>query len=229
MDTNESRLTTRGEREATNNGMRFAQIGTASALAFSMLALVTSIYQTGLMQSQTELMQKQSRASVWPYLSLGENSTNKRGEEAFTWRIDNNGVGPARIESVVVSVDGKPYTTWAKVYHALSPDLPFHGAQSSANGVVLPPSLNRETTIEMFKPSDPALARATIDGRGPPVESPGISTRLWSWPSTVEARPSSTIESAGSENAPDKPCGSMKPTAADERVASERATGSGPE
>ena len=165
MDTNEPRMTTRGEREATNNGMRFAQIGTASALAFSMLALVTSIYQTGLMQSQTELMQKQSRASVWPYLSLGENSTNKRGEEAFTWRIDNNGVGPARIESVVVSVDGKPYTTWAKVYHALSPDLPFHGAQSSANGVVLPPSLNRETTIEMFKPSDPALARATIEGK----------------------------------------------------------------
>ena len=165
MDTNESRITTRGEREATSNGMRFAQIGTASALAFSMLALLTSIYQTGLMKSQTELMQKQSRASVWPYLSLGENSTNKRGEEAFTWRIDNNGVGPARIESVVVSVDGKPYTTWAKVYHALSPDLPFHGAQSSANGVVLPPSLNRETTIEMFKPSDPALARATIDGK----------------------------------------------------------------
>lgn len=165
MDTNEPRTTTRGERDATNNGMRFAQIGTASALAFSMLALATSIYQTGLMQSQTELMQKQSRASVWPYLSLGENSTNKRGEEAFTWRIDNNGVGPARIESVVVSVDGKPYTTWAKAYHALSPDLPFHGAQSSANGVVLPPSLNRETTIEMFKPSDAALARATIDGK----------------------------------------------------------------
>jgi len=165
MDTNEPRPTTRGEREATSNGMRFAQIGTASALAFSMLALVTSIYQTGLMQSQTELMQKQSRASVWPYLSLGENSTNKRGEEAFTWRLDNNGVGPARIESVVVSVDGKPYTTWAKAYHALSPDLPFHGVQSSANGVVLPPSLNRETTIEMFKPSDPALARATIEGQ----------------------------------------------------------------
>ncbi len=164
-DQHDNELRNEGAERNARNGMRFAQIGTASALAFSMLALLTSVYQTGLMQSQTELMQKQSRASVWPYISLGENSTNRHGEEAFTWRIDNNGVGPAKIESVVVSLDGKPYTTWDKVFAALKPDMPFHGAQSSVNGTVLPPSLNRETTVEMVKPSDPQLARAVLEAK----------------------------------------------------------------
>jgi hypothetical protein len=167
MSTDQHDDESRNENNERNarNGMRFAQIGTASALAFSMLALLTSVYQTGLMQSQTELMQKQSRASVWPYISLGENSTNRHGEEAFTWRIDNNGVGPAKIESVVVSLDGKPYTTWDKLFAALAPDIPFHGAQSSVNGTVLPPSVNRETTVEMIKPSDPKLARVVLEAK----------------------------------------------------------------
>lgn len=156
----------RGARDAAvAAGLRFSQIGSLSALVFSVLALITSIYQTRLMQSQTELMQKQSRASVWPYITIGENSTHTIGKEAFSWRIDNNGVGPAKIKSLVVRVDGKAYTTWADALQALSPGKVLHGAQSSVNGTVLPPSLNRETTIEMIKLTEPDLARIFIDAQ----------------------------------------------------------------
>ncbi|MEP6939476.1 MAG: hypothetical protein ABI846_06900 [Rudaea sp.] len=156
----------RGARAAADvAGMRFTQIGSLSALIFSILALVTSVFQTRLMQSQTELMQKQSRASVWPSISVGENSTDRHGEEAFSWRIDNNGVGPAKIESAVVSLDGKPYATWKKLFAVLIPDKVFHASQSSVNGVVLPPSLNRDTMIEMVKVTEPELARAVLDGK----------------------------------------------------------------
>jgi hypothetical protein len=149
----------------TRGEMRFTQIGSLSALVFSILALCTSIYQTQLMQSQTELMQKQSRASVWPYVTLGENSTSRKGEEAFSWRVDNNGVGPAKIESVVVRFDGKTHATWEEIFNLLAPDKSFHSSQTSINGMVLPPSLNRETTIEMVKFSDPALAHVFMDAK----------------------------------------------------------------
>jgi hypothetical protein len=168
MSTSDTQGDTRDDgRQGGHAGARaqFTQIGTVSALAFSLLALVTSIYQTRLMQAQTELMQKQSRASVWPYLTISENDTHRAGQESFTWRVDNNGVGPAKIESVVVGLDGKAYKTWRDIFAVLRPDEPFHAAQSSINGMVLPPSLNRETTVEMVKLEDPGRARAFFDAQ----------------------------------------------------------------
>jgi len=150
---------------STRGEMRFTQIGSLSALVFSILALCTSIYQTQLMQSQTDLMQKQSRASVWPYIMLGENSNSRSGQESYTWRIDNNGVGPAKIESMVVRFDGKPHTTWESIFKVLSPGKTYHVSMSSVNGTVLPPSLNRETTIEMVKLTDPDLVRLFLDAQ----------------------------------------------------------------
>ena len=47
----------------------------------------------------------------------------------------------------------------------LAPGHDFHAQQSSANGVVLPASLNRETTLEMVKLTDPVMARAFHEAR----------------------------------------------------------------
>jgi len=145
-------------RQATAR-MRFSEIGSFSALAFSLLALVTSVYQTRLMQVQTELMQTQARASVWPYVTIGKNEDGVPGREAFTWRVDNNGVGPAKIESVQVFVDGKPYRNWSEVFTQIAPGEEFHGRTSSLNGIVLPPSTNRETVVEMVTPDTPQRAK----------------------------------------------------------------------
>ena len=73
--------------------------------------------------------------------------------------------GPAKIESVVVSLDDKPYRNWQALSAVLMPDRPFHASQSSINGLVLPPSLNRETTVEMVKLTEPELARAFHDAQ----------------------------------------------------------------
>jgi hypothetical protein len=135
------------------------------AVSLSLLALATSAYQSMLMRDQTRLMQVESRASVWPSVAIGENDTHTATDDAFTWRVDNNGVGPAKIESVQVSVDGKPFRNWKDISAALLPEHPFHAGQSSINGTVLPASLNRETTIELVKLTDPVLARAFHDAQ----------------------------------------------------------------
>lgn len=150
---------------ARSRGLRIAEVGSFAAVALSVLALVTSAYQTRLMQAQTELMQTQSRASVWPYVTIGKNEDTIAGRESFVWRADNNGVGPARIQSVQVLLDGKPYRNWKELFAALGPGQEFHGQTSSLNGLVLPPSLNRETTIEMVKPDTPERAKVFLEAQ----------------------------------------------------------------
>jgi len=147
------------------NRRDIGDIASFVAVALSVLALCTSAYQSMLMRDQTRLMQVESRASVWPSVAIGENDTHTSTEDQFTWRVDNNGVGPAKIESVQVSVDDKPYRTWKEIGTMLVPDHPFHAQQSSINGIVLPASINRETTVEMVKLTDPVLARAFHDAQ----------------------------------------------------------------
>ncbi len=137
---------------ASTRRSQIAQFSSVLALAISFLALAVGAYQT-------RLMQEQARASVWPYVTIGKNEDAVPGREAFTWRADNNGVGPAKIQSVQVFLDDKPYRNWQDIFAQLAPGQEFHGGTSSLNGIVLPPSLNRETTIEMVKPDTPERAK----------------------------------------------------------------------
>jgi hypothetical protein len=137
---------------ANSRRSQIAQFSSVLALGISFLALAVGAYQT-------RLMQEQARASVWPYMSIGKNEDAVPGRESFTWRADNNGVGPAKVQSVQVFLDGTPYRSWQEIFAKLAPEQEFHGGTSSLNGIVLPPSLNRETTIEMVKPDTPERAK----------------------------------------------------------------------
>ncbi len=117
----------------------------------SALALAVSIFALAIGAWQTRLMQGQARASVWPHLELGYTYNSNVDENGFIWRIDNNGVGPARVESVTLTLDGRPMKSWPDVLMALG----FHGemrvSTTSLAGEVIPPSLNRETAIETIR------------------------------------------------------------------------------
>ena len=78
-----------------------SNVGSIVAVAVSVFALALGAYQTRLMQSQ-------ARASVWPYLSIGYTYSSNTDKDAFIWTVNNNGVGPAKVESVVLTLDDKP-------------------------------------------------------------------------------------------------------------------------
>ncbi|TJY35831.1 hypothetical protein [Pontimicrobium aquaticum] len=69
-----------------------------SAMSISFITLVIFIYQTNLMSKQNYL-------SILPYLSIStsDNSANN----TFAISLDNYGVGPAIIESTILSYQGK--------------------------------------------------------------------------------------------------------------------------
>jgi hypothetical protein len=151
---------------ASENGDRnrkrsfIAESSSALALGVSFLALSLGAYQARLMNVQTRLMQSQARASVWPYISIGYSLSDAGEKSGYIWEINNDGVGPARIESVTMSVDGTPVRSWREVFHAVFADAPVKANYSKIYGKVLPPNTNRPTTIEAVRILAPEQARA---------------------------------------------------------------------
>jgi hypothetical protein len=139
---------------------RFVEWGSFSALAVSFLALALSAYQAREMSAQTRLMQSQARAGVWPYLSIGYSIDDAGQTPGYAFEIDNDGVGPARIESVTMTLDGKPVGTWREIFRVFFGDAPVSATYSKIYGKVLPPNTNRDTTIEALRLSDIGQARA---------------------------------------------------------------------
>jgi hypothetical protein len=120
----------------------------------SAIALAVSVFALAIGAWQTRLMQTQARASVWPHLSIGYTYSSDTDENAFIWRVDNNGVGPARVQRVSLSLDGHPMKHWTDVLIALGFKGKLHLSTSSISGEVIPPSLNRETAIETIHIND---------------------------------------------------------------------------
>lgn len=146
--TNDDRDTTPAQKR-----FRMPELTSALALAVSIFALAIGAWQTRLMQSQ-------ARASVWPHLEIGYTYNSNVDENGFLWRIDNNGVGPARIETIALTFDGKPMRHWRDALEALGFKGELRMSTSSLAGEVIPPSLNRETAIEALRVNQRDLAAA---------------------------------------------------------------------
>jgi hypothetical protein len=127
------------------------QFSSVLALGASFLALSIGAYQARIMNVQTQLMQKQARAAVWPYISIGYSISDQGEKLGYTWQIDNDGVGPARIESVTMSLDGKPMHSWDEVFRAIFGNAAVPATYTQFDGKVIAPNTNRETTIDAMR------------------------------------------------------------------------------
>lgn len=111
-------------------------ITAVSALVVGLCALGVSAYQAYVMRSQM-------RAAAWPHVELYHNYPG----DAFSFWAQNNGVGPARVQTVLLTVDGRPVETWGAMLETLFADLlaqyqgpppGFASVQSYISGRVLP-------------------------------------------------------------------------------------------
>ena len=113
------------------------------ASLIGLLALAVSGYTAYLQRQQV-------RAQVWPMLAIG--NFNLQLKQFIT----NQGLGPARITGMKVTVDGKVVRHWFEVIHAFG----FSGNEgfgySTFNGMVLPPG----QMAEVFVAADSASSRA---------------------------------------------------------------------
>jgi hypothetical protein len=107
----------------------------------SMAAGVGAICAVAISLYQAALAREQQRASAWPYLYQ---SNSYVPGEPYTRQVENQGVGPARVRSFEVLVDGRPVRTWDAAVQALTGKADSGLVYSSfGRGSVLPPGTTR--------------------------------------------------------------------------------------
>src|SRR6185437_8236374 len=92
-----------------------------AALIVSVTAVVVGIYEA-------HLQRVHDRAEVWPRLEV---STFRESIGAKI-TLDNTGLGPAIIQSIIVTVDSAPQRDWLGTFKAVTGITPTHYSNSTA-------------------------------------------------------------------------------------------------
>jgi hypothetical protein len=91
-----------------------------AALVVSLSAVIVGIYEASLQRAH-------DRAEVWPHVEISTFTT----PEGAALYLENTGLGPAIVNSAVVSVDGKPQKNWNEVLQTLKGSAPIHFSQTT--------------------------------------------------------------------------------------------------
>jgi hypothetical protein len=136
-----------GDRERALKGrMSSATRFEAAVAAFvGITALVVSAY-TAYVQRQ------QVRAQVYPILQFGSGAN----DEGFHAILENKGMGPALIHSVVITLDGKPVHNWYELLaRVLGPGTPLFYYDSFGQRVLSPGESLRVLNFTRMEPPKP--------------------------------------------------------------------------
>jgi len=108
-------------------------------------AVIIGICALGVSLYETSLMREEQRAAVMPLLELSRSynlqTDDTSTEKSRLWlQAQNVGIGPARVASFQVTVDGKPQPTWdAAMRELIGHDSPISYGQSTMSGRTIPP------------------------------------------------------------------------------------------
>ncbi len=80
-------------------------------VVLSLLSLLISLCSVAFTIVQTEIMQSQQKASVWPYLEIRPRIV----QNVFFLEVQNKGVGPAIVRKVEFGYRGKIYDNFEQV------------------------------------------------------------------------------------------------------------------
>jgi hypothetical protein len=117
------------------SGMRFDLIIAVCALLISSFAAAASWWQARIVLTQTEVLQSQLGAQVWPYVSFSEGINN----DTVRITLTNDGLGPAVLRNASATVDGVARHSFVEVMHAI---LGPHVAARAPHGEKISLSLN---------------------------------------------------------------------------------------
>ena len=126
-------------------------------LVIAVCALFVSSLATTATWWQSRVVAQQLSSQVWPYLSV--QTTYDSSSVALT--IANEGLGPARVRSIVLLLDGKPRRKLTDVLDAIAPALhrKLHGQFTDvARGSVI----RVGGTITLFRIGDRAVMSALV-------------------------------------------------------------------
>ncbi len=122
-------------------------ITAASAVVIGVSALFVSVYEA-------QLVRQQQRAAVWPHLEAGHSFDG----QSFRVLAENTGIGPSRVEQVVLRYDGEPLDDWSSFFEQAG--IPVRGyLQSQLSGRTLLPG----RPLDVLLVTDPEILNAVND------------------------------------------------------------------
>jgi hypothetical protein len=135
------------ETESLRRGIRID-------LVIAVCALLISSFATAATWWQSRVVAQQLSAQVWPYLSI----TTTYDPQYIAVDVVNDGLGPAIIRSVVLTVDGRAYANPARAFRRVfKPERGKFGTQTaglSPGGVI-----RANGTTRLFRVTAPWAAR----------------------------------------------------------------------
>jgi hypothetical protein len=126
-------------------------------ILIAVCALLMSTLATGASWWQSRVVATQLSSQVWPYVAIATTV----GPSGLELGMTNDGLGPAVIRSVQLTVDGKPYPTFVEAERALlGPRAPLpHGTFGSiGEGSVI----RIGGRVTLFKIENMPLVRAIL-------------------------------------------------------------------
>lgn len=116
-----------------------------AALVVSLTAVIVGIYEASLQRAH-------DRAEVWPRLEVSTWTSDTAGASL---RVDNTGLGPALVNYVSVSVDGRLQSNWPSVLKAAFGDSVPASGHSTVLGHALRPG-DQHTMVHISASSLPS-------------------------------------------------------------------------
>ena len=105
--------------------------------------------------TESAAVRQQTAAAVWPFVQLSIADRDSAESAEFTMSLTNAGVGPARMHTLRLIIDGEPTRDWAHAVTQLGGELTNQVGRDFVSNRVLSPN----EKVDMISITDPDLAR----------------------------------------------------------------------
>lgn len=121
----------------------------------SMVGIFIAVVALYAALKESAAVRQQTAAAVWPFVQMIIADYDTGETAGFTMSFVNVGVGPAKIRSLRLEIDGQAITTWTQAVNVLEGDPSANVGRNFVAGRVMRP----EERVDLISTSDPELAR----------------------------------------------------------------------
>ena len=123
--------------------------------ALSIVGILIAIVALYAALTESAAVRQQTAAAVWPFVQLSIADYDSGDTAGFTMSFTNAGVGPAKMRTVRLIIDGEPMRDWAHAVIQVGGKITDPIGRDFVRNRVLSPN----EKVEILSTSDPGLAR----------------------------------------------------------------------
>ncbi|QFU76466.1 hypothetical protein EY643_12805 [Halioglobus maricola] len=121
----------------------------------SVVGIVIAVLALYAALTESAAVREQTAAAVWPFVQLMVEDYDKGEEAGFSLSFTNAGVGPAKMQDVRVSIDGKVTRNWSELVASVDGEA---GAAVNRN-FISDRVIRADETVVMLSTNNADLAR----------------------------------------------------------------------